>query len=167
VCYSFYDTLYLKAKRGAAAVEDDVARSAFFMRQMEARRRHYLEMLQNNPDQRIFAKADALTRWATGSFLAASCGYGERPNRVISISAVVIFSYAVIYQLADLLPQTGNQGLSDGLLLSVQSFVALIVGPPEIVGRTAAIAVVTEAFIGAVLLSLFVVTLTRSFDTSG
>jgi len=156
------EVTYLKAKQGATAIEDGVARREFFTRQMQARRQHYFERLRTGSSANLSTRLKVLPRWVTGWFLSITCGYGERPNRVLSISSIMIVLYGFAYHLTGVVADSSR--VFDAFLLSLQSFIALIIGPPETVGRLGTILVISEAFFGAIFLSLFVVTLTRAFD---
>lgn len=155
---------YLKARKGAQQIDDSVTRSEFFLKQMHFRKRQQLDAFRKS-EATISTRLFALNRYLTGVFLSWTCGFGERPGRVISLASSTIIAFAIVYNQFPL--STPRDSILDSLLFSIQAFNALIIGAPSTVSRNLTIFVVTEAFIGAITLSLFVVTLTRSFDTDG
>lgn len=153
------EVTYLKAKNGAKSIDENEAVSRFFLREMRYRRyRHY----------RTAATADtwpnrlrAVGRAATNLVMGVTCGYGERPWRVVTASTGVVAVFAVLYALFAV-PTEYTPSLLGYAILSIETFVALVLGSPEIESPVVNVLTSIEAFSGAYFIALFVFTLTRS-----
>lgn len=150
------ENTYLKAKNGANDVGDNRAASAFFLKEMKYRRKGYIEVAaEATPFERVVGAV----KWVASWFFNITCGYGERPLNTIAsaVGTIVLF--------AGLLYAAGVQFDSpvEYLLVSTQSFVALILGDLPNSGLDS-LKVLTsiEAFVGAFFIGLFVFSLTRS-----
>lgn len=158
------ESTYLKARNGAADVGATDIQSEFFIKQMHYRRRQYFDRIFTG-NISLSTRLLAFNRWLIGTGLSFSCGYGERPDRVFAASGIVIAAYASVYEFLSVpMPFPGDFAI-DPILFSLQAFAALLVGAPPTVSRMLTIIVVSEALIGALVIALLVVTLTRAFDT--
>jgi len=141
------ETTYLKAKNGANAIGDTKAAAEFFRLEMLYRRAQYLPAEPG--------------RWVANALLDLTAGYGERPSRVVAVSVGTVFAFGGVFALLR------SEPLYDTpvgyLVLSLQSFITLVLGGAEDVGGPwIRLLAQVEGFIGAFLIALFVFTLTRS-----
>ena len=90
-------------------------------------------------------------------------GYGEKPFRVITSSGLIIFMFSIIYKYSNLLVN-GNEKIVNDLFSSIYfstvTFTTLGYGDYHPIKWLRFIAA-SESIIGAILIALFVVTLTR------
>jgi len=99
------------------------------------------------------------------------CGYGERPSMVIGWGLAVIIAFALLFGLFHMIhpTQPGSHeilGPLDCLYSSIVTFTTLGFG--EITPRPEfRLWVSLEALLGAILMSLFVVTITRRYGARG
>lgn len=150
------ENTYLKAKNGAADVGDNRAASEFFLKEMKYRRRASLDQFRDGSG---IQRVTGVLKWLTSWFFNLTCGYGERPgNTVLSaVGTVVVFAF-LFYSTGVALSSP-----SEYLLMSLQSFVALILGElPESGLLSLKVLSSIEAFVGAFFIGLFVFSLTRS-----
>jgi uncharacterized protein YjbI with pentapeptide repeats len=154
------EATYLKAKNGANTTGENKAASEFFRRELQYRRRGHRADLTGAPPGSI--------RWWTagGRYLAnltmaTTCGYGEKPWRVVASSFGIIVVFAALYRLVDVY-QGGDDTLLRYGILSLETFVSLVLGSPEISDPLVNLFTALEAFLGAYFIALFVFTLTRS-----
>lgn len=141
------ETTYLKAKNGANEIGDTKAAAEFFRQEMLSRRAQYLPYEPG--------------RWIANALLDFTTGYGERPSRVVVVSVATIFAFSGVF--AVLRPQPLYNTPIGYLVLSLQSFITLVLGGAEDVGGPwIRLLAQIEGFIGAFLIALFVFTLTRS-----
>lgn len=102
-------------------------------------------------------------RWIANSILGLVSGYGERPQRPIIMSFVIICLFAVAYALLGVKTPVDNGSGSGYLLLSIQSFITFILGSSPVgTGQAAQFLSAIEGFAGAFFIAIFVFTLTRS-----
>jgi len=101
--------------------------------------------------------------------MACLCGYGEKPYRVIISSLTIVFLYSFIYAGLNLLKvpaDYGSYALSvwDYIYFSVVTFTTLGFGDltPKLTPLFQMLTV-SEAFIGAFMMGLFVFTLARKY----
>jgi Pentapeptide repeats (9 copies)/Ion channel len=104
-------------------------------------------------------------RWVVSVFMAMCCGYGEKPLRVIASAASVVLAFGVIYKFLQCVA-VGNIPL--GWLQSIYFSFATISGFsfPDVVplpNSFVRLLIASEAFLGILLLGLFVFTLTKRF----
>jgi len=97
------------------------------------------------------------------------CGYGEKPQRIISSSFFIIIAYAGIFFLLKSIMASANSAFSfnfgDYIYYSVVTFTTL--GYGDIIPKTSTIfrlIAVSEAFLGAFLMGLFIFTLARKYS---
>jgi hypothetical protein len=156
------ETTYLKARNSAQATGDNKAASEFFIREYGYRRNQYTEIIRSSGLRDPLASMRAGWRWFTNWFFDVTCGYGERPSKVVVASTMVVLLYGLIYWLLDIdVPGGGPSAL---LVYSFQGFTSLVLGAPE--GSTTIVNLVTatEGFSGAFFIALFVFSLTRSMN---
>ena len=154
------ENTYLKAKNGASQVGDSRAASHFFIKEMYYRRQSHLLRLRDSAE-RLGTRIRLLALVLMNVFMAATCGYGEKPRRTIGFSVLLILVFQFVYAL------TGTPSPYDSsfgyLLLSIQSFTSLVFGQSASVpGFVGSFVVAVEGFIGAFMIGLFVFGLTRS-----
>jgi uncharacterized protein YjbI with pentapeptide repeats len=154
------ETTYLKAKNGATQVGDNRAASAFFVKEMQYRRRTHLQTALDSDAPRR-RRRKAAVQWGTNLLLGATCGFGERPQRTLVAAVAFVLLYAGLF--AVLLPQPPYGTLLGYFVLSVESFTTLVIagGAPVSDPMVRAIADV-EGFVGAFFVGLFVFALTRN-----
>ena len=154
------ESTYLKAKNGANDIGDTKAAAEFFRREMLSRRDQYVPTtLDGDADPR--ERVAAAGRWAANSLLNVTAGYGERPSRVIGVSVGTILLFSGLFAVVQPVPPYET---SIGyLILSLESFITLVLGGAEDVGSPwIRLLAQIEGFVGAFLIALFVFTLTRS-----
>lgn len=102
-------------------------------------------------------------RWLSNGLLGTITGYGEKPQRPILGSVLVIGLFAGIYRLLGVVPPANGPFGLGYLLLSIQSFITFILGAsPVDAGFWPQVVSALEGFTGAFLIAVFVFTLTRS-----
>jgi uncharacterized protein YjbI with pentapeptide repeats len=97
------------------------------------------------------------------------CGYGEKPNRVILSSAVIVFIYSIIYSILNSITSASfsaaDYSMWDYIYYSIVTFTTLGYGdliPKANTGYR--LLAGSEAFIGAFMIGLFVFTLSRKYS---
>jgi uncharacterized protein YjbI with pentapeptide repeats len=104
-------------------------------------------------------------RWMVSLVLAASCGYGEKPGRVIVSAFAAVIIYASLFGLLRCVTQGGAQlGLAQNLYFSFATLFGYSF--PDLLpstNTTARFLVTSEAGVGILILGLFVFTLTKRF----
>lgn len=102
--------------------------------------------------------------------MALLCGYGEKPHRVIISSLTIIFSYSFIYAGLSTLKVPADYvavklSLWDYIYFSIVTFTTLGFGDltPKMIPFFQMLTV-SEAFIGAFMMGLFVFTLARKYS---
>lgn len=165
-------TTYRRAKNGAAEVGDRAAEGKFFEQE-----KTYLG------DQ--YKQDSNLIDYGKNRLWSVAAGYGESPFDVMKFSAGSVLLFAGLYPIVravELLftgeaPNTiitkvlagtllpGNySGFSGWLLLSAESFTTLILGATPFESTSLRILAAFEGFVGALLIALFLFTLTKSVD---
>ncbi len=159
------ETTYQKAKTGADSIGDNRAASAFFIREMRARKRRLAAQIsQNTTGKKRF---EYRLRYETNRFFDLIANYGESARRVIAFSLVTVLGYTGIYGL--LYGISGNEPYSSSprfisyLLLSLESFTGLVhEGGTSVDSWFIRLVAASEGFVGAFLIALFLFALTRS-----
>lgn len=111
--------------------------------------------------------------WWVSSAVGLSCGYGERPSRVIALSSLVVLMFALGYALTGVKAPEGilvwdhSQSLGDRLSVfwslvyfSIVTFTTLGFGEMYPIGWSRLLAC-AEAFMGAFMIAVFVVVFVR------
>lgn len=159
------ESTYLRAKNGAAAVGNTTVAGRFFERERHYRRQaNWERMLYGGENVGVLDRARFGTRAVRSKLMALTCGYGERPWRVVGSSFGVIAAFAAAYWLLEL-PLSGqpDPSLLDYLLFSAQNFVTFILGTsPETSSFLVRSMSAVEGFLGAFFVGLFVFALTRT-----
>jgi uncharacterized protein YjbI with pentapeptide repeats len=152
---------YLYAKNGADAAGDNVSAGAFFYKEMVYRRHAHWARMRTDETRSVTARARDLTKWGRNLVLGGVTGYGEKPDRVVYTSLVVILGFTPLYGLTAASRPPDASAL-EYLALSIQTYVSFVLGqPPGSFTLLGEIISAAEAFIGAFLVALFVFTLTR------
>ena len=159
------ENTYLRAKNGAIEVGDNAAAREFHFREMLNRGRSHRRSAFGaiDSDRGGVAGLSRLRfarKWLSNQVLRYTCGYGERPGRVVSASAAVVVAYAVVY--AWLGVELSYRGPLAPLAFSFQSFNALVLGIPEVSTPGLGVVVASEAFIGPFFVAIFVFAITQS-----
>lgn len=153
------EVTYMKAKNGAKAIDENEAVSQFFLREMHHRRHRHLQTVGVSGDLRGSLRAAG--RAVTNLVMGLTCGYGERPWRVVGSSVGIVAIFAALYMAIGV--STSYDPAPIGyIILSIETFVALVLGSPRITNPTVNLLTSIEAFSGAYFIALFVFTLTRS-----
>lgn len=147
------EATYLKAKNGSTAAGENHAASEFFLRELRARRLRHRSDIGND--------IRAPGRYLANLVMDVTCGYGEKPWRVIASSFAVILGFALVYAAVDV-PLTTGDSLLRYVILSLETFVALVLGTPDVTRPVVNALTASEAFLGAYFIALFVFALTRS-----
>jgi uncharacterized protein YjbI with pentapeptide repeats len=151
---------YLKAKNGANDLGDTKAAAEFFRNEMLYRREQYLPTVRDGSEG-LRTRLRALGRWGANTVLNVTAGYGERPSRVIVFSVATIFVFTGLFAAFQSTPPYDTP--IGYLILSLESFITLVLGGAEAVGSPwIRLLAQIEGFVGAFLIALFVFTLTRS-----
>lgn len=154
------ESTYLKAKNGANEIGDTKAAAEFFRQEMLARRDQYLPVARDGSED-LQTRTTAVGRWAANTLLNVTAGYGERPSRVIGVSVGIILGFASVFAMVQ--PEPLYDSPLGYFVLSLQSFITLVLGGAEDVGGPwIRLLAQIEGFVGAFLIALFVFTLTRS-----
>lgn len=156
------ETTYLKARNSAQATGDNKAASEFFILEYVYRRRQYLEIIRDRGLGDPFASIRAGWSWLTNRFFDVTCGFGERPSKVVMASTVIVLFYGVLYRALGL--DVPGEGFAGILVYSFQGFTSLVLGAPQGSTPLTNLATATEGFAGAFFIALFVFALTRSMN---
>lgn len=158
------ETTYMKAKLGADQQGDPDTVSQFFQKELHFRRHTYGYQFWERSGHGGVEK-DRLRLawdWIANITLGLTVGYGERPSNVVLTSVAVVFVFSFVYRGLDALPS--GSSYVDYLTYSLQGFIQLIVGITPTGGVLVRLFTAIEGFIGAFVIALFVITLTRSID---
>ena len=158
------ENTYLRAKNGAIEVGANTAAREFHFRELLNRGRSHRRSAFGPTGPGEPASSDSRLRharkWITNQVLRYTCGYGERPGRVVYASIGVIFAYTLAYVLSGV--DLTYEGPLAALAFSFQSFSALVLGIPEVSTPGLGVLVASEAFIGPFFVALFVFAITQS-----
>jgi hypothetical protein len=167
------ETTYMRAKLGADRNGDPDAVSHFFQKELQYRRkshgyRFWQRFSQEKGEDEKDDKdvEDSLIRiawsWVANTTLGLTVGYGERPSNVVLTSVFVVFIFSFIYQGISALPS--GSGYLSYLTYSFQGFVQLLFGIEPTGDVMVRLFTAIQGFIGAFVIALFVITLTRSIN---
>jgi len=167
---SVQENTYLRAKNGAIQMGENTAAREFHYREMLNRGRSYLNRCVRTSMFRARKGRLRATRlklyffgtWLINLLFRFTCGYGERPGRVIAFSTAIILSFALLYPLTGVYFQTAS--VLEPLAFSFQSFNAVFLGKPPVNTLAASVLVSIEGFLGPFFIALFVFTITQSLS---
>lgn len=154
------ENLYLRAKNGAKDIGERRAAAEFFIQEMRYRRRGHRQRLG-----RADSPVDVLRStgaWTANAALDLTCGYGERPLRPLTFSVALVVLFAGVFAL--LSPPLIYDGLLGYLVFSIEGFISVVLGLPEVTDTALGFVVAFEGFVGGFMIALFVFTLTRSIS---
>jgi hypothetical protein len=154
------ENLYLRAKNGANEIGETRASAEFFIYEMIYRRRNHRHLALTGSGVR--ERLRAASKWVSNAALQLSCGYGERPFRPVVFSLVLVVAFAGVYAL--LHAPVVYPGFLGYLTFSVEGFVSLVLGLPDVNSPLLSLVVAVEGFLGGFVVALFVFTLTRSIS---
>ncbi|WP_276282022.1 hypothetical protein [Halorussus caseinilyticus] len=109
-----------------------------------------------------------LAQFLGNKLFECASGYGEKPLRVIRTSFIITVIFAIIFLMGIKYLNWGNIDGEQSILVhsvvsSMESFTTLVhASPGEFEKLSARLVATTEAFFGALLIALFLFTLTRS-----
>ena len=165
---------YLKAKNGALKVDDQVAASEFFVKEMRYRRKRYA---RNQNELDVFSE-----NWRHSSYNLISnylydliAVYGERPMRVVKWSIFTIGLFAILYPLTSGVQisseetiqyaVSGNiQSFWKSIYFSIVTFTTVGYGDYQPVGFFAQLLASIESFVGSLLMALLVFVLGKQIS---
>lgn len=157
---------YMHAKSGANAIGDNRSAAGFFINEMRGRKRRHRNRFKEA--ESLNAKAVAGIDYVANEAFDQSCRYSESPVRLLLASFVPVVGFAVLYAIIGTLTQTSAPyqsapPLLNYLTLSGESFITLVHNP----GATVTLWYVRvlsllEGYIGALLIALFLFSLTRA-----
>lgn len=157
------ENTYLRAKNGAIRVGENAAAREFHFRELLNRGRSHRRSafgVTGTEGNGARERLRFVRKWLSNQVLRYTCGYGERPGRVVYASVAVIAAYALVY--AWLSVELTYDGAFAPLAFSFQSFNALVLGIPEVSTPGLGVLVASEAFIGPFFVALFVFAITQS-----
>ena len=100
--------------------------------------------------------------------MALTCGYGERPGRIILFSVATVFTYAVLYYSTNAIAPAAllrPVAFWDCLYFSIVSFTTVGFGDITVILTPFyEMLAASEAFLGVFVMGLFVYTLTRKYS---
>jgi uncharacterized protein YjbI with pentapeptide repeats len=123
-------------------------------------REKLMERKMNYSSKKLFNKL----LWLKSLAYSALCGYGEKPYRVILSSLVIIFMFGLIYWMFSGLESGTNNGINwyDNFYFSVVTFTTLGFGDIHPIDSIfIKFCTMLEAFTGAFMIALFVLTFGR------
>ncbi|MFC7057818.1 pentapeptide repeat-containing protein [Halovenus salina] len=154
------ENLYLRAKNGANEIGETRAAAEFFIYEMVYRRRNHYHLALTGSS--IRERLRAASKWVSNTALQFSCGYGERPFRPVVFSMGLIVAFASLYALLG--APVVYPGFLGYLTFSIEGFVSLVLGLPDVTNPVLGFFVAVEGFLGGFIIALFVFTLTRSIS---
>jgi cytoskeletal protein CcmA (bactofilin family) len=155
---STLESTYLQARNGADNRGDSTAAGEFYIQELRQRRRQHWRRIWSNGGDSLGAAVD----FVSNGLFDLAAGYGERPRNVFAVAIVLVVVFTGIFGLAMDEPPYG--WAAGYLILSLESFVTLVLGGADTVPSTIRLIAQIEGFLGGFLIALFVFTLTRSVD---
>lgn len=158
------ETTYLKAKNGAGAVGDQKAAGKFFRWEMIWRRRSHTDLPARSTPYSWLQHVRARKDWLVNLLFGLMAGHGERPRRVVGFSLAIVFTFTGVFAAAWNSQSHPYEHPAGYLILSIESFVTLVLGGAASIRDPWWLRLLAEAegFTGVFLIALFVFTLTRS-----
>lgn len=154
------ESTYRKAKLGASQKGHPKAVSEFFQKELQYRRRTHGHRFWDRSAE--YNRVKTAWEWLANATLGATVGYGERPSKVVLTSVATVLLFAFIYIGLSALPP--DSGFLSYLTYSFQGFIQLVVGISPKGELPVRLVTAFEGFLGAFIIALFVITLTRSID---
>ena len=126
---------------------------------------------------RVWQRTKQIKTWLGAEVLRGLMGYGERPFRVVGWSVLSVFLFAGIFAFMDVMngsatpiyksfgwsePNSGVEIVLSYLLLSLQSFITLVLSSITDVRPPVRFVAQIEGFIGAFMVAVLVFALTRA-----
>lgn len=102
-----------------------------------------------------------LRNWLWMQIFYLTCGFGERPSRVVLFSLSPISIFSLIYYFLITTPMTPLQKIANAIYLSLDCFVALGTFQNDIIPFSWRWLTYVEAGLGVALISLFLVVFIR------
>lgn len=157
---------YMQAKSGANDIGDSRSAAGFFVNEMRGRKRRHRERVASAGS--LAERASAGIDYAANELFDQSCRYTEDPVRLLGASLVPVVGFALLYALIGALAgspepyQSAPPGLNY-LIFSGESFITLVHSPGATVASWYVRALsLLEGFVGALLIALFLFSLTRA-----
>lgn len=119
--------------------------------------------------ERLMLKKSRSWHYIPSLFMDISCGYGEKPHRIVISSLVTIFVFAILFRLVDGIALSADPlaALTWSGYLYYSAITFTTVGYGDIIPRASSffrLMAATEGFLGAFLTGLFIFTLARKYS---
>jgi len=142
-------TIYRKLKQAHQRYGDYGKAGEFYYREMECKKKE------------LRTKGFSLDWFKSFcySFLKHSCGYGEKPLRVLRNWLILIFGFAIAYFFSKSISFSGTSMLEDifqSIYFSIITFTTLGHGDMQPISNWGRGLVMTEAILGAIFIALFI-----------
>ena len=142
-------TIYRKLKQAHQRYGDYGKAGEFYYREMECKKKE----LRTKRFSLDWFKSFGY------SFLKHSCGYGEKPLRVLRNWLILIFGFAIAYFFSKSISFSGTSMLEDifqSIYFSIITFTTLGHGDMQPISNWGRGLVMTEAILGAIFIALFI-----------
>lgn len=157
---------YMRAKSGANDIGDNRSAAGFFVNEMRGRKRRHRERFRDaeSLDEKTAAGID----YVANEVFDQSCRYSEDPVRLLFASFVPILGFAFLYAIIITLtgtsvPYQSAPPFLNYLILSGESFITLVHNPGATISLWyVRVLSILEGIVGALLIALFLFSLTRA-----
>ncbi|MGA2358613.1 MAG: pentapeptide repeat-containing protein [Terriglobales bacterium] len=140
------------------------ALKSYFIREADYESASWASYCEKTMQRKVLWQGDK-RHWLVSAFLAISCGYGEKPLRVIATAGWVVIIFGVLFVLLHCATLGGSfLGWQQGLYFSFATLSG--VSFPDILPAASPwirLLIASERAVGILLLGLFVFTLTKRF----